>query len=130
MKSFPGRSLRAAFVLLIPLMLPLAERAQGPSPAPAGMSSTPGSSDSIGRRTVTSIAAEPVNGALADAASNAAALGLVLVGLVVVLASTDAVLRSRPTSTVALAWPAARTTPAVEAFIGIVRGRTPNSSRG
>ena len=39
-------------------------------------------------------------------------------------------LRDGPTSTVALAWPADRTTPAVEAFVGIVRGRTPNSSRG
>ncbi len=39
-------------------------------------------------------------------------------------------LRDGPTSTVALAWPTERTTPAVEAFIGIVRGRTPNSSRG
>jgi hypothetical protein len=35
-----------------------------------------------------------------------------------------------PTSTVALAWIAERTTPAVEAFVGIVRGRTANSSRG
>lgn len=39
-------------------------------------------------------------------------------------------LRDGPTSTVALAWVADRTTPAVEAFVGIVRGRTPNSSRG
>ena len=39
-------------------------------------------------------------------------------------------LRDAPASTVALAWPAERTTPAVDAFIGIVRGRTPNSSRG
>jgi DNA-binding transcriptional LysR family regulator len=39
-------------------------------------------------------------------------------------------LRDGPTSAVALAWPADRTTPAVEAFVGIVRGRTPNSSRG
>jgi DNA-binding transcriptional LysR family regulator len=31
---------------------------------------------------------------------------------------------------IALAWPTARTTPAVEEFIGIVRGRTANSSRG
>lgn len=38
-------------------------------------------------------------------------------------------LRNGPVSTVALAWPADRTTPAVDAFIGIVRGRTPNSSR-
>ena len=38
-------------------------------------------------------------------------------------------LRDGPTSTVALAWPADRTTPAVQAFVGIVRGRTPNSSR-
>ncbi|WP_341994357.1 LysR substrate-binding domain-containing protein [Microbacterium sp. LWH7-1.2] len=35
-----------------------------------------------------------------------------------------------PISTVALAWDAERTTPAVEAFVGIVRGRTANSSRG
>lgn len=38
-------------------------------------------------------------------------------------------LRDAPTSTVALAWIAARTTPEVEAFVGIVRGRTANSSR-
>jgi len=31
---------------------------------------------------------------------------------------------------VALAWRADRTTPLVEAFVGIVRGRTANSSRG
>jgi hypothetical protein len=34
-----------------------------------------------------------------------------------------------PVSTVALAWPADATTPAVETFVGIVRGRTANSSR-
>jgi DNA-binding transcriptional LysR family regulator len=39
-------------------------------------------------------------------------------------------LQDAPASTVALAWPTDRTTPAVEAFVGIVRGRTPNSSRG
>lgn len=39
-------------------------------------------------------------------------------------------LRDVPGSTVALAWPADRTTPAVDAFVGIVRGRTANSSRG
>lgn len=39
-------------------------------------------------------------------------------------------LRGGPTSTVALAWPRDRTTPEVEAFVGIVRGRTANSSRG
>ena len=38
-------------------------------------------------------------------------------------------LRGGPVSTVALAWPAARTTAHVETFIGIVRGRTANSSR-
>ncbi|SFR93869.1 LysR substrate binding domain-containing protein [Microbacterium sp. cf046] len=38
-------------------------------------------------------------------------------------------LRDAPTSTVALAWPAERTTPSVETFVGIVRGRTANSSR-
>ncbi|WP_349426264.1 LysR substrate-binding domain-containing protein [Microbacterium sp. LWS13-1.2] len=35
-----------------------------------------------------------------------------------------------PASTVALAWATDRTTPAVDAFVGIVRGRTANSSRG
>jgi DNA-binding transcriptional LysR family regulator len=39
-------------------------------------------------------------------------------------------LREGPVSTVALAWMSERTTPAVEAFVGIVRGRTANSSRG
>lgn len=34
-----------------------------------------------------------------------------------------------PTSTVALVWPRERTTPDVETFVGIVRGRTSNSSR-
>ncbi len=38
-------------------------------------------------------------------------------------------LRDGPVSTVALAWRADRTTPAVDAFVGIVRGRTANSSR-
>jgi hypothetical protein len=38
-------------------------------------------------------------------------------------------LREGPASSVALAWIAERTTPDVEAFVGIVRGRTANSSR-
>ncbi len=38
-------------------------------------------------------------------------------------------LRGGPTSTVALAWPRGRTTDDVDAFVGIVRGRTANSSR-
>lgn len=38
-------------------------------------------------------------------------------------------LRDGPPSSVALAWVAERTTPAVETFVGIVRGRTANSSR-
>lgn len=38
-------------------------------------------------------------------------------------------LRDGPVSTVALAWPVERTTPAVDTFVGIVRGRTANSSR-
>jgi len=37
--------------------------------------------------------------------------------------------RDGPTSTVALAWPRERTTADVEAFVGVVRGRTANSSR-
>lgn len=39
-------------------------------------------------------------------------------------------LRDGPLSPVALAWRSDRTTPLVEAFVGIVRGRTANSSRG
>ena len=39
-------------------------------------------------------------------------------------------LRDGPTSTVALAWVADRTTPLVDTFVGIVRGRSANSSRG
>ncbi len=39
------------------------------------------------------------------------------------------VLRDGPVSTVALAWLRDRTTPDVEAFVGIVRGRTARSSR-
>ncbi|MFS0854015.1 LysR family substrate-binding domain-containing protein [Microbacterium sp. 179-I 3D4 NHS] len=38
-------------------------------------------------------------------------------------------LRDGPISTVALAWMRERTTPDVETFVGIVRGRTANSSR-
>lgn len=38
-------------------------------------------------------------------------------------------LRDAPATTISLVWPIDRTTPAVEAFIGIVRGRTENSSR-
>lgn len=38
-------------------------------------------------------------------------------------------LRDGPTSTVALAWIAERTTSSVETFVGIVRGRTAHSSR-
>lgn len=39
-------------------------------------------------------------------------------------------LRDGPVSTVALAWRTDATTPEVETFVGIVRGRTANSSRG
>jgi DNA-binding transcriptional LysR family regulator len=35
-----------------------------------------------------------------------------------------------PRTRIALAWPAARTGPLIDEFIGIVRGRTANSSRG
>jgi len=38
-------------------------------------------------------------------------------------------LRGGPVSTVALTWDAERTTTAVDTFVGIVRGRTANSSR-
>ncbi|TAL41591.1 MAG: LysR family transcriptional regulator [Salinibacterium sp.] len=39
-------------------------------------------------------------------------------------------LTDAPSTTIALVWPTERTTPLVEEFIGIVRGRTANSSRG
>ncbi|MGM1017950.1 MAG: substrate-binding domain-containing protein [Actinomycetota bacterium] len=39
------------------------------------------------------------------------------------------VLRGGPVSTVALVWPRDETTPDIETFVGIVRGRTANSSR-
>jgi len=39
-------------------------------------------------------------------------------------------LTSGPTSTVALAWPTGEPSPLVDTFVGIVRGRTANSSRG
>jgi hypothetical protein len=38
-------------------------------------------------------------------------------------------LRDWPTTWISLVWPIDATTPAVETFIGIVRGRTENSSR-
>ena len=49
------------------------------------------------------------------------------------LARRDVVARpvvDAPVTRIALAWPTDRTTSAVEEFIGIVRGRTANSSRG
>jgi len=42
---------------------------------------------------------------------------------------TYRVLRDGPVSSIALAWDADRATPLVDAFVGIVRGRTANSSR-
>ena len=42
---------------------------------------------------------------------------------------TSRLLTDGPVSPVALAWPEGETPPLVEAFIGIVRGRTANSSR-
>ena len=39
------------------------------------------------------------------------------------------ILRDAPVSPVLLAWPRASTTPDIEAFVGVVRGRTANSSR-
>lgn len=39
------------------------------------------------------------------------------------------ILREAPVSPVLLAWPRASTTPDIEAFVGVVRGRTANSSR-
>ncbi|MBS1698173.1 MAG: transcriptional regulator, partial [Actinobacteria bacterium] len=39
------------------------------------------------------------------------------------------ILRDAPVSPVLLAWPKASTTPDIEAFVGVVRGRTARSSR-
>lgn len=76
-------------------------------------------------------AALPTGEAIATAASG---VGIVIVpmSLARLHHRKDAdhrVLVGGPTSTVALVWPRDRTTPDVETFVGIVRGRTANSSR-
>ncbi|MFZ2964097.1 MAG: LysR substrate-binding domain-containing protein [Rhodoglobus sp.] len=65
----------------------------------------------------------------------AANVGVVIVPQAVARAHSRRDLVARPVTDapatrVALAWPIARTSPEVEEFIGIVRGRTANSSRG
>lgn len=70
--------------------------------------------------------------AVAVAASGVGAV-IVPMSLARALRRKDAdhrVLADGPTSTVALAWVSEHTTDAVEQFVGIVRGRTANSSRG
>lgn len=79
--------------------------------------------------------------AIASPATTGEAVALVAAGIGIVIAPMSLArlhhrrdvdyrpLRGGPTSGVALAWIAERTTPEVEAFIGIVRGRTHNSSR-
>lgn len=76
-------------------------------------------------------AALPTHEAVATAASG---VGIVIVpmSLARLHHRKDAdhrILAGGPTSTVALVWPRERTTPDVETFVGIVRGRTANSSR-
>ncbi|TFB15866.1 transcriptional regulator [Microbacterium sp. 3H14] len=76
-------------------------------------------------------AALPTGEAIATAASG---VGIVIVpmSLARLHHRKDAdhrVLVGGPSSTVALVWPRDRTTPDVETFVGIVRGRTANSSR-
>jgi len=76
-------------------------------------------------------AALPTDEAIATAASG---VGIVIVpmSLARLHHRKDAdyrVLADGPLSTVALAWPRDRTTADVETFVGIVRGRTANSSR-
>jgi DNA-binding transcriptional LysR family regulator len=76
-------------------------------------------------------AALPTNEAIVTAASG---VGIVIVpmSLARMHHRKDAdhrVLADGPVSTVALVWPRERTTPDVETFVGIVRGRTTNSSR-
>jgi DNA-binding transcriptional LysR family regulator len=73
----------------------------------------------------------PTNEAIVTAASG---VGIVIVpmSLARMHHRKDAdhrVLADGPVSTVALVWPRERTTPDVETFVGIVRGRTTNSSR-
>lgn len=73
----------------------------------------------------------PTNEAIATAASG---VGVVIVpmSLARMHRRKDADhrrLRGGPESTVALVWPRERTTPDVDTFVGIVRGRTANSSR-
>lgn len=81
--------------------------------------------------TPASFAALPAAEAIATAASG---VGIVIVpmSLARLHHRKDAdyrVLADGPTSTVALVWPRDRTTADVETFVGIVRGRTANSSR-
>lgn len=81
--------------------------------------------------TPASFAALPADEAIATAASG---VGIVIVpmSLARLHHRKDAdyrVLADGPLSTVALAWPRDRTTTDVETFVGIVRGRTANSSR-
>lgn len=81
--------------------------------------------------TPASFAALPADEAIATAASG---VGIVIVpmSLARLHHRKDAdyrVLADGPTSTVALVWPRDRTTADVETFVGIVRGRTANSSR-
>ncbi|MEU4015045.1 LysR substrate-binding domain-containing protein [Microbacterium sp. NPDC028030] len=73
----------------------------------------------------------PTNEAIATAASG---IGIVIVPMSLARLHhrkdvDHRVLADGPTSTVALVWPRERTTPDVETFVGIVRGRTANSSR-
>lgn len=83
--------------------------------------------------------AEPARFAPPATAAEAIALAATGIGVVIVPMSIarlhhrkDAEWRplvDGPVSAVALAWPREATTPAVEAFVGIVRGRSANSSR-
>ena len=52
------------------------------------------------------------------------------VGVAIMPQSVARLLRDEPTTSIALAWMQDATTELVEEFIGIVRGRTANSSRG
>lgn len=76
----------------------------------------------------------PPAGAAEAIETVAAGVGVVIVPMSVARAHQRRdveyrVLRDGPVSTVALAWLRDRTTPDVEAFVGIVRGRTARSSR-
>ncbi|WP_315069710.1 LysR substrate-binding domain-containing protein [uncultured Microbacterium sp.] len=99
------------------IVIPLTDDVLGPLDLPGALPAT--------------FAALPTDDAIATAASG---VGIVIVPMSLARKhhrkdANHRILTDGPISTVALAWPRERTTPDVETFVGIIRGRTANSSR-